>query len=63
MIAAPVLFISYIHIIIHSRQITKKQPIVRDPIKQAYLVHEASINALRTIGYFLRAVVVIDDRP
>ena len=35
------------------------EPIVRDPIKQAYLVHEASINALRTIGYFLGAVVAI----
>ena len=34
------------------------EPIVRGPIKQAYLTHEAGINAIRTIGYFLWAVVV-----
>ena len=35
----------------------KKTTYVRGPTKQAYLVHEASINASRTIGYFLGAVV------
>ena len=30
----------------------KYEPIVRSPIKQAYLVHEAGINASRTIGSF-----------
>ena len=33
------------------------EPIVRGPTKQAYLVHEASINASRTIGSFLGAAV------
>ena len=41
----------------------KYEPIVRSPIKQVYLAHEAGINASRTIGSFLRAVVVINDRP
>ena len=36
----------------------KYEPIVRSPIKQVYLAHEAGINASRTIGSFLRAVVV-----
>ena len=35
----------------------KYEPIVRSPIKQVYLAHEAGINASRTIGSFLRAVV------
>ena len=34
------------------------EPIVRGPIKQAYLTHEAGINDSRTIGYFLGAAVV-----
>jgi hypothetical protein len=41
----------------------KYEPIVRGPIKQVYLAHEAGINASRTIGSFLMAVVVINDRP
>ena len=35
----------------------KNEPIVRGPTKQAYLTHEAGINASRTIGYFLGAIV------
>ena len=35
----------------------KNEPIVRGPTKQDYLTHEAGINASRTIGYFLWAVV------
>ena len=30
----------------------KYEPIVRSPIKQAYLAHETGINASRTIGSF-----------
>ena len=36
----------------------KNEPIVRGPTKQAYLTHEAGINASRTIGSFLRTLAV-----